>query len=76
MPSGQNVGLFDPCIFMLEFCRSWSGFLSSALLAIFLGEDSPPKIEYREKGTLALTSLLEDLDIHVQGSAAPYGVLR
>ena len=27
----------------------------------FLGEDSPTKIDYRQKGTLFLTSLLEDL---------------
>ena len=28
----------------------------------FLGEGSPTKIDYRKKGTLILTSLLEDLD--------------
>ena len=27
----------------------------------FLGEGSPTKIDYRKKGTLILTSLLEDL---------------
>ena len=27
-----------------------------------LGEGSPTKIDYRKKGTLILTSLLEDLD--------------
>ena len=30
-------------------------------LTIFLGESSPTKLEYRKKGTLILTSLLEDL---------------
>ena len=34
---------------------------SSALLPTFLGEGSPTKIDYRTKGTLILTSLLEDL---------------
>ena len=34
---------------------------SSALLP-FLGEGSPTKIDYRKKGTLILTSPLEDLD--------------
>ena len=29
---------------------------------LFLGEGSPTKIEYRKRGTLILTSLLEDLD--------------
>ena len=28
----------------------------------FLGESSPTKVDYRKKGTLFLTSLLEDLD--------------
>ena len=37
------------------------GFFSSALLSPFLGEGSPTKIDYRKKGTLVLTSLLEDL---------------
>ena len=32
-----------------------------ALLPTFLGEGSPTKIDYRKKGTLILTSLLEDL---------------
>ena len=36
-------------------------FLSSALLSPFFGEGSTTKIDYREKGTLILTSLLEDL---------------
>ena len=31
------------------------------LYQLFLGEGSPTKIDYRKKGTLALTSLLEDL---------------
>ena len=34
--------------------------LSSALLPFF-GEGSPTKIDYRKKGSLILTSLLEDL---------------
>ena len=34
---------------------------SSALCTNFLGEGSPTKIDYRTKGTLILTSLLEDL---------------
>ena len=34
---------------------------SSALLPLFLGEGSPTKIDYRKKGTLILTSLLEGL---------------
>ena len=34
---------------------------SSALLPTFLGEGSPTKIDCRKKGTLILTSLLEDL---------------
>ena len=34
---------------------------SSSLLPFF-GEGSPTKIDYRKKGTLILTSLLEDLD--------------
>ena len=34
----------------------------SALLSPFLGEGSPTKIDYRKKGTLILTSLLEDLE--------------
>ena len=34
---------------------------SSALLPAFLGEGSPTKIDYRKKGTLILTSLLEGL---------------
>ena len=34
---------------------------SSALLPSCLGEGSPTKINYRKKGTLILTSLLEDL---------------
>ena len=28
---------------------------------LFLGEGAPTKIDYRKKGTLILTSLLEDL---------------
>ena len=36
---------------------------SSALLPVFW-EGSPTKINYREKGTLILTSLLEDLGVH------------
>ena len=34
---------------------------SSALSHPFLGEGSPARIDYRKKGTLILTSLLEDL---------------
>ena len=30
-----------------------------------LGEGSPTKTDYRKKGTLILTSLLEDLDMYV-----------
>ena len=37
-------------------------FSSSALFLPFLGEGSPTEIGYRKKGTLLLTSLLEDLD--------------
>ena len=32
-------------------------------LTLFWGEGSPTKLGYREKGTLILTSLLEDLDM-------------
>ena len=32
----------------------------------FFGEGSPTKIEYRKKGTLILTSLLEDLAYSLQ----------
>ena len=32
----------------------------------FLGEGSPTKIDYRKKGALILTSLLEDLDVFVR----------
>ena len=32
----------------------------------FLGEGSPNKIDYRKKGTLILTSLLEDPVVYVQ----------
>ena len=39
------------------------GVFSRALLSsFFVGEASPTKIDYRTKGTLILTSLLEDLD--------------
>ena len=38
-----------------------SGSPSFALLPTFLGEGSPTKIDYRHRGTLILTSLLEDL---------------
>ena len=38
-----------------------SRLCSSALLSPFLGEGSPTKIDYRKRGTLILTSLLEDL---------------
>ena len=31
-------------------------------LTLFLGEGSPTQMDYRKKGTLILTSLLEDLD--------------
>ena len=34
---------------------------SNALLPFFLAEGSPTKIDYNKKGTLLLTSLLEDL---------------
>ena len=34
---------------------------SSALLPFFAWEGSPTKIDYRKKGTLILSSLLEDL---------------
>ena len=34
---------------------------SSALVPTFLGEGSPAKIDYRKKGTLIFTSLLQDL---------------
>ena len=34
---------------------------STALEPTFFGEGSPTKIDYRKKGTLILTSLLEDL---------------
>ena len=34
---------------------------SSALFPLFWGEGSPTKIDYRKKGTLIPTSLLEDL---------------
>ena len=34
---------------------------SSGLVHFFGGEGSPTKIDYRKKGTLILTSLLEDL---------------
>ena len=46
-----------------------AGFPSSALLPTFLGEGFPTKIDYRKKGTLILTSLLEDLvgDSHLVG---------
>ena len=43
-------------IWACEFTRS----PNSALL-LFFGEGSPTKIDYRKKGTLILTSLLEDL---------------
>ena len=36
----------------------------------FLGEGSPTKIDYRKRGTLILTSLLEDLCVHVKWGAA------
>ena len=39
---------------------------SSALLP-FVGEGSPTKIDYRKKGTLILTSLLEDLVVNQDG---------
>ena len=42
-------------------CPSKARSPSSALLPLFLGEGSPTKIDYRQKGTLILTSLLEDL---------------
>ena len=36
----------------------------SALLPfLFLGEGSPTELDYRKKGTLTRTALLEDLDI-------------
>ena len=35
----------------------------------FLGEGSPSKIDYRKKGTLILTSLLEDLESDGDGAA-------
>ena len=35
---------------------------SSAFVFLFFGEGSPTKIDDRKKGTLILTSLLEDLD--------------
>ena len=41
---------------------------SSALLSPFLGEGSPTKIDYRKRGTLILTSLLEDLEAQKSGS--------
>ena len=45
------------------WCESISRSSSSALLPTCLGEGSSTKINYRKKGTLILTSLLEDLEI-------------
>ena len=39
---------------------------SSALLSPFSGEGSPTEIDYREKGTLIIPSLLEDLEAHAR----------
>ena len=47
-----------PRVFCVHFL---SRSPSSALLPFFGGEGSPTKIDYRKKGTLTLTSLLEDL---------------
>ena len=44
---------------------------SSALSHSFLGEGSPTKIDYRTKGALILTSLLEDL-VSVWMHALPF----
>ena len=43
----------------MEGCGVW--YLQSPFLTPFFGEGSPPKIDYRKKGTLILTSPLEDL---------------
>ena len=46
-------------------------------LTLFGGEGSPTKIDYREKGTLILTSLLEDLALPwtLKKGAGGYGGL-
>ena len=44
-----------------RFCFVFPRSPSTALLSPFLGEGSPTNIDYRKKGTLSLTSLLEDL---------------
>ena len=49
----------------IERGRRWAGTTrspGSALSHPFLGEGSPTKIDYRQKGTPILASLLEDLD--------------
>ena len=51
----------------LEPTYSRSPHSSSALLPTFWGEGSPTKNYCRAKGTLILTSLLEDLVLKVAG---------
>ena len=44
--------------------------LAPSALFPFFGEGSPTKIDYRRKGTLILTSLLEDLVEHLSIATA------
>ena len=66
----QNKRKFSPCFhfpgvhFGVTLFLTTARSASSALLP-FLGEGSPTKIDYRKKGTLILTTLLEDLDSHM-----------
>ena len=57
LDSGRET--FEICL--IVFSRS-----PSSALFPFLGECSPTKIDYRQKGTLILTSLLKDLVLHVK----------
>ena len=57
---GWSKQLSETC-FSAKMTRSPKGS-SSALLPFFGWEGSPTKIDYIKKGTLILTSLLEDLD--------------
>ena len=54
------VFLWLPWFFGSTLVFNWSG-LPVVPFYPFLGEGSPSKIDYRKKGTLILTSLLEDL---------------
>ena len=61
---GSRHGTKTITLVVIQYARS----RSSALLPPFFGEGSPTKVDYRKKGTLILSSLLEDLFILEQRS--------